>query len=297
MRKKTCLTFLFALFGLSIWHFPSARCQEIPIQASMLWKIEHDSLPGASYLFGTIHVIPSAQFFVPELLNKLADSLDQLVLEIPIDMGATAEMTKGMMMVAPPTMRELLGEENFGTVSKFLRDSMPMLSPNFQLIQPIFLAEQIALGHCFANETASYELYFDQLYRKKEKNIRALETIDEQLKSLSKVPLKEQAAHLIRTIETMKHACGEYERLFEMYLDQDLEEIMFFMQNEPGMGEHLEALLYDRNEIWVERISKLIPKNRSFIAVGAAHLGGEKGLISLLEEAGFSLMPVPISLR
>jgi uncharacterized protein YbaP (TraB family) len=47
-----------------------------------------------------------------------------------------------------------------------------------------------------------------------------------------------------------------------------------------------------RNQKWIPIISDLILKNSTFIAVGAAHLPGEEGVLNLLRKAGYTITPV-----
>lgn len=51
-------------------------------------------------------------------------------------------------------------------------------------------------------------------------------------------------------------------------------------------------LIDKRNELWMQRIPNFIQNTSSFIAVGAAHLGGEKGLINQLREQNYEVIPI-----
>jgi uncharacterized protein YbaP (TraB family) len=47
-----------------------------------------------------------------------------------------------------------------------------------------------------------------------------------------------------------------------------------------------------RNQKWIPVIAELIQKKSAFIAVGAAHLPGEEGVLHLLKESGYTITPV-----
>ena len=51
-------------------------------------------------------------------------------------------------------------------------------------------------------------------------------------------------------------------------------------------------LLNNRNKNWISKIDKYVKQKPTFIAVGAAHLGGQNGVISLLKKQGFKVEPV-----
>ena len=59
-----------------------------------------------------------------------------------------------------------------------------------------------------------------------------------------------------------------------------------------GMKNFTNILLYDRNANWAKKLNELMPKGGLVIAVGAGHLPGSKGVISLLRKAGYQVQPV-----
>jgi hypothetical protein len=54
----------------------------------------------------------------------------------------------------------------------------------------------------------------------------------------------------------------------------------------------MDRLLTQRNTRMVERMKPALKDGKAFIAVGAAHLSGEAGLLNLLEKAGYRVSPV-----
>jgi uncharacterized protein YbaP (TraB family) len=54
----------------------------------------------------------------------------------------------------------------------------------------------------------------------------------------------------------------------------------------------MDLLLYGRNRKWVKSLAGLFPDKSLLVAVGAAHLPGEGGVINLLRKQGYTLNPV-----
>ena len=54
-------------------------------------------------------------------------------------------------------------------------------------------------------------------------------------------------------------------------------------------GENNDALLKNRNINWVKQLETILPRNNIFMAVGAAHLFGNDGLIDLLRREGYTV--------
>ncbi|MDZ7847866.1 MAG: TraB/GumN family protein [Owenweeksia sp.] len=52
------------------------------------------------------------------------------------------------------------------------------------------------------------------------------------------------------------------------------------------------ALVDDRNLKWLEKLRPLLDDGNVFVAVGALHLPGENGLITLLRKEGYEVRRV-----
>jgi len=50
-----------------------------------------------------------------------------------------------------------------------------------------------------------------------------------------------------------------------------------------------EMLLVSRNRRWVPKVEACMQTNRCFVVVGAAHLIGPDGLVSLLQQRGYAV--------
>ena len=51
-------------------------------------------------------------------------------------------------------------------------------------------------------------------------------------------------------------------------------------------------LLYQRNERMVEKMEARLAEGRAFIAMGALHLYGDRGVLALLAQRGYKVTPV-----
>jgi hypothetical protein len=81
--------------------------------------------------------------------------------------------------------------------------------------------------------------------------------------------------------------------MMKAYREQDLEKLGdMIAKSDKGMMQYEDILLYHRNRNWVEKLKTLLKEKALFIAVGAGHLPGEKGVINLLRKEGYKLTPV-----
>ncbi|HEY5392984.1 MAG TPA: TraB/GumN family protein, partial [Hanamia sp.] len=59
-----------------------------------------------------------------------------------------------------------------------------------------------------------------------------------------------------------------------------------------GSEKYDDLLLKDRNKNWVEQLNTIMKRESVFVAVGAGHLVGENGLVSLLRKEGYTVEPL-----
>ncbi|MFI5264554.1 MAG: TraB/GumN family protein, partial [Candidatus Kapaibacterium sp.] len=125
------------------------------------------------------------------------------------------------------------------------------------------------------------------------KEIIGIETIEEQIKALDLIPLKEQAKMLVEIIEpdtTKKDDSPD--DLVDIYAKGDLDAIYSFYKKEDLSNTFNAALITDRNHRMADRIDSIMHEKTLFTAVGALHLPGDEGVINLLRKKGYTLNPV-----
>ena len=126
------------------------------------------------------------------------------------------------------------------------------------------------------------------LSRSEDKNFLALETIDEQFAMLNSIPIEDQ---LDFTGEQYKDD-KLYYMLLDLYLANDLDAIAAFLEEDPDFYKMEYILLTKRNLNWIPKIEEAINDESTFIAVGCAHLIGEKGVLALMRNKGYILTPI-----
>jgi uncharacterized protein YbaP (TraB family) len=106
------------------------------------------------------------------------------------------------------------------------------------------------------------------------------------------IPYRVQAEMLLEQIIQKDSGVSMMDELAGIYKNQDIQEMEKMMQDDAGMDQFKDLLLFKRNKRWVAPIIDLMRKQPTLFAVGAGHLPGEMGVISLLRQAGFTLEPM-----
>ena len=124
-----------------------------------------------------------------------------------------------------------------------------------------------------------------------------LETLEQQLSFLEDMPMAQQLALLDQALEDYDKVEEIHRQMVENYLNGNLQKLT--LEAEAQLGQlapdvrqyFMEQGINTRKLRMLESLLPHFESGRVFIAVGALHLPGEKGLINLLRQRGFDLQP------
>lgn len=308
MLRTHLFTRLALLFCVTVaCTMPAAlRAQSDKLPATLLWKITGNGIKKPSYLYGTIHLIGEKDYFLHAATTKAFKKTKRLVTEI--DMSNQMAMAVEMMRLAPmkdgKTLQTVASAEEYQTIKNYFEKESknPQLKMMpFSMVEnwkPMLL-QSLLYTDMIKGATKSYEMELVALAKKSKMTFGGLETIADQMSVFDKLDYSEQAKALAESIAELKKGGAEtgeteFAQLVSVYKTQDVdkmvEESMSKMEEEMKGAE--DALLYDRNERWIPLIGQFAKEEPTFFAVGAAHLGGERGVIRLLRKAGYTVEPV-----
>jgi len=124
-------------------------------------------------------------------------------------------------------------------------------------------------------------------------SIEGLETALYQAGLFDSIPYKQQAESLLKAINGADKDDETIAKMLEAYRAQDLEKLeQLTVSEEGGMEGYLDLLLYNRNHNWVEKFGSITSQGSYLFAVGAGHLPGERGVLNLLRQKGYTVKPV-----
>ena len=285
------LSFFFALVGFS------QSTTAFPMQeSSLLWKIEGPGIQKGSYLFGTMHLIEKQYFIFPDKLEKIVKKTDKLVMELaglPNQLEALKYVT-----LTDGTFADYFSKEQMDSILVWAKAELNMSEEAFtktmSKMKP-FVVVQMATQIHFMGKTESYEMSFEKIARENDIAIAGFETIAEQMGIFDKMTKEQQTEMVMETIRDPKKGIEVTQKMQKLYQGQNVDSLYLMIQEEGGtITEDQATILDDRNERWIPMIEEMAKKEKLFIAVGAGHLGGPKGVIRLLEQKGYTLTPVKI---
>jgi uncharacterized protein YbaP (TraB family) len=271
---------------------------------SLLWKISGKDLTKPSYIIGTFHVMQGDYLDSIAGARKALDESEQVVGEIVMtDMAAMAmQLMPKMTMPSDINYHQLYSEADYQFIDNKLISSLGAGFNQMGMLKPQAIESAVVVLFCAKkipnfNPQNLLDIYVQKEALKKQKSVLGLEQADEQAEILfNAIPLQRQADMLLCFLKhDEQYVQREINKLFELYQNGNLfalDEMINDTDFCPSTDEENAVILYNRNKRWMEKLPAVMKEKPSFIAVGAGHLVGEKGILYQLQKAGYKVEAV-----
>ncbi|MFN4878493.1 MAG: TraB/GumN family protein [Flavobacteriia bacterium] len=262
-------------------------------QAQLLYQISGNGLTEASYLYGTIHILPKDKFELSNSLKRAFDASTTIAMEVDLDMSGAEKIALAQKVLLPDgkTLKDFMAAQDYLQLKAYCIDSLQWSESKFERsskLKPMFFSSVLIQENM--SNMASYEMEFNKLAKKKKKETIGLETIEFQLGLFDQLPMQTQVDMLK---QDYKSDMKSYDTLLACYLREDLETLGKLMAEETSAyPEFNELLLVQRNKSWIAPMRTQMQKESTFFGVGAAHLSGPDGVVALLRAQGFTVTAI-----
>jgi len=235
--------------------------QSYNVKGDLLWEISSQN--GISYLFGTLHSNDKRLFEFPDSVYESFLSSKKLAVEVNVfDLFMDKDPIPNRSLLLLDKRGKLYTSNEEPTVTYYgNEDGMPQFM----------------------------DAWFQEKAELLNKEIIALESIAQQTKAIEEIPYVEKENNI-------SLALSDKQVLHELYLDGRIDLIDRLIKG--GLSGNKEAyikLIENRNIAIAANIARYCMDGPVFFAVGAGHLYGEKGLLSLLREKGYKLRPIQLT--
>lgn len=205
-----------------------------------------------SYVYGTIHISDPRVTALPEPVRRSFDASRALAIEVTLDPASFKPWAVALFLMMP--------------------DADPANVLDFTL---------------------------QRMATEQRKSVSALETVDEQVDVFDRLGEREQVALLRDAVENRERLPALIQRLVGAYLARDLAALNRISEESHGDAETrrvtdalMHRLLYERNVRLAQRADALFGAGGAFVAVGALHLYGERGVLAELARHGYRVSRV-----
>lgn len=262
-----------------------------------LWKIEKG--PHTVYLFGSLHILPDYTDWTAPEIDAAMKASEIFVFEAQVDEEA-AELEKEFVIkngLLPGSLRQLLSRREYLIYSTILIRA-GLKPQQFEHYRPWLASLILGLAYLHPDNISTLNGADDQLVNFAKTNGRALrylETVDQQLSLLSNTTELSQVLSLKRLIQTLPRTRAQSDELFEAWTAGDTDRLESLIRGYfTGYAAVEDRLIGSRNRLWMAQINQLLEAGdkNALVTVGAAHMGGENGLLSLLCNEGYDVKRV-----
>ena len=265
------------------------------VAKSLAWKVS--SPTAIVYLLGSIHVGVPSMYPLPKRVEDAYNKADYLVVEVNANSMNKPEfqqrMLEGGFYPGTQTLQDHVDGRLYRQLTSFLvRQGIP--EQPFVKMKPGMLA--ITLSMVYMQQLGyspglGVDMHFMNEANLQHKPILELETAQAQMdlllsfsddalllkQTLSQLgSMKEMTTGMVTSWKT-----GDADALNKLIIEDPL-------QKNPEFLPFTKKLIFDRNVTMAKKIQAYLSgEGTYFVIVGAGHLVGNKGIISLLREAGF----------
>lgn len=282
MKLLKYLTGLFFLF----LHFVAGAQDK-----SLLWKVTGNGLTKPSYLFGTIHLVCKTDYVWTPTMASSFDKAEKICLEMDLDdMNVMMAATSGLIDKTGKKLSSYFTKEQYALVRMYAKDSLGIDMSLIEMMKPVALQTLMATRSSTCEDAVSYEDNLMKGAQKADKEVLGLESPEDQLKALESIPLDSVLKGVMETVEHKGVTdTKEYDQLIAAYKKQDIAALYKMIMETGEFGNATNVLVDDRNKKWIGVMKGMMAQNTVFFAVGAGHLWGQNGVISLLKKQGYKV--------
>jgi uncharacterized protein YbaP (TraB family) len=255
----------------------------------LLWEINRQGIQ-PSYVFGTIHVSDPDITNLPEKVSDTLTQSGQFIMEALPEPDEVVKLTQMMFFNDGRRLDEFIAQPLFDRTIEILA--------SYQIPREAVLLMKPWAAFMVMNYPPGNDLPLDlKLLSIAQVNgieINGLESLQEQGKIFDNLTLATQLGLLIDTVCHYDLVLEDFEHIKSLYIKRDLKGLYeisrhLSVSDERIYQELISKLLTTRNVTMVERMQPILEKGNAFIAIGALHLIGDDGVLSLLEQKGYAI--------
>lgn len=276
----------------------------------LLWRIDAPGAQPPSYLFGTMHVTDKRVFDFSDSVLTALQSSTAFAMEVDMDsMMAYMLSPDGPFTDTVDHLKGVLAPDEYRYVDSLIlkKTGAPLEQLKLKrwwFLEKLLIDDEEELSKSAGNTGAPESVFLDAWLHQKatslNKPVHSLERMQNQLDFMSDDVSEMQKQSFLWNIgyyrneegdtdDPLKARVAYLDSLANLYYMGDLQQMTRLVNNGDGSDD---PGLTARNSEMTGNLAALIKKGSVFAAVGAAHLPGAKGIISLLREKGYTVTPV-----
>ncbi len=279
----------------------SATILTLSAPAQLLYEISGNGTQGKSYILATNRLVDMT--FIDTIPNAFAcfSKCNKVITEFAMqDYEAIAALRQAAVLPDSIRLSNFYSDEDYQLIDNALRLNLGIGLDKLCRMKPSYLTEmlrtELMKQWLHYDEQRSMETFFEAVAQEKGIPVYGLDDVGETMYMLfDREPFHWQCAELKKVVEYPEREIKQERTLREMYLMGRLGDMAFQVEgpdNNTSISFSDYKVYAQRNVQWVKRLALYLHDGGCFITLNAVYLGGDKGLLADLREAGYRVRPV-----
>lgn len=267
----------------------------IPSHAAFLWEVS--SMTNKIYLYGTVHAGKQEWYPLPSVVEEAFADSPVLVVEADITDTEALRKAQPATLAPPDTLSKHVDPEVYRRFLKLLpRFHLPeaqlvQMKP-FMAVSLLVFADWARLGY---QPGFGVDSYLIAKAHNNNKPVRELEGLDAQVELMDSLTDEQNKAIFEGTVDALESGAADQQiqGMVKAWKDGDpkgmLEIARRYNEKVKGAAELEDKFVWSRHDAMAKKIESYLndTKDHAFVAVGALHLAGPRGLVEILRRRGY----------
>lgn len=263
--------------------------------SAYLWEVK--SMSGTVYLYGTVHAGKPGWYPLPPQVEKAVNDSSVLVVEADVtNMQAMVKSTGSMMYSPPDSLEKHVKPEDYARFRKLVgkyaipESQVVQLKP-FMAVSMLVFQEWAKLGYL---PQYGIDIYLITKAKGEGKKIVEIEGMDTQIMLMDSLTEAENRTIFASTLSALESGLSgeQITGIVNAWQSGDpnlvLEIARKYNNDVAGAKEFEEKFIWSRHDEMAKKIEGYLgTKEKHFVAVGALHLAGPRGLVEMLKKRGY----------
>lgn len=271
------------------------------VSAQLLYQISGNSAQAKSYILATNKLVDMS--FIDTIPNvfKCFGACDKVLTEFAMqDYEALAVLRQAAVLPDSVKLSNFYSDTQYRFIDESLRLALGMGLDQLARMKPSYLTEmyRTELFKKWLNydEQRSMESFFQAVAEERNMPVYGLDEIGETMFMVfDREPFHWQCEELLNIIEYPERDVKQENTIRDMYLQGRLTDISYQVaapDNQSTISFSDYQVYCKRNKQWVKRLAPYLHEGKAFIVLDCIYLGGDKGLLAQLRNAGYKVKPV-----
>lgn len=263
--------------------------------AAFLWEVS--SMTNKLYLYGTVHAGKPEWYPLPPVVEQSFAVSDVLVVEADISDVEAIRKAQPATFTPPDTLAKHVDPAAYERFRKLLprfrlpEEQAAQMKP-FMAVSLLVFGEWARLGY---RPDYAVEAYLIGKAQKEKKPVRELEGVEAQVELMDSLTEEQNKRIFEGTVDALEGGlAGEQVKgMVKAWQDGDpgamLDVARRYNEKVKGAAELEEKFVWSRHDAMTKKVESYLneSKDRAFVAVGALHLAGPRGLVETLRKRGY----------